>query len=148
MDNDTNIEISEEFLIDEEWEESDYGNPPKTNIDSFFKPYLEAHEKNDIGREDELRRKKRKGNNSKLEKIILSKAPKSDNMNDKQPIKRVCKADKFEAIKYSLVPNEEYITIKSCEYNAWERSEDSVSHIYQEIFRKKDEGWTVTRTKE
>ncbi|GKD83033.1 hypothetical protein Tco_1349872 [Tanacetum coccineum] len=84
---------------DEKWEESDYGDPPKTNIDSFFKPYLEAHEKNDIGREDELRRKKRKGNNSELEKNILNKAPKSNNMNDKQPIKRVYKAEMFKAIK-------------------------------------------------
>ncbi|GJY62897.1 hypothetical protein Tco_0464357 [Tanacetum coccineum] len=30
---------------DEEWEESDFGNHPKTNTDSFFKPYLETHEK-------------------------------------------------------------------------------------------------------
>ncbi|GJT71139.1 hypothetical protein Tco_1030425 [Tanacetum coccineum] len=27
---------------DKEWEESDYGNHPNTNTDSFFKPYLEA----------------------------------------------------------------------------------------------------------
>ncbi|GJX82663.1 hypothetical protein Tco_0332144 [Tanacetum coccineum] len=33
---------------DKEWEESDYGNPPNTNIDSFFKPYLDAREKGDI----------------------------------------------------------------------------------------------------
>ncbi|GJU82435.1 hypothetical protein Tco_1284800 [Tanacetum coccineum] len=30
---------------DEVWEESDYRNPPNTNTDSFFKPYLDAHEK-------------------------------------------------------------------------------------------------------
>ncbi|GKE99236.1 hypothetical protein Tco_0022587 [Tanacetum coccineum] len=33
---------------DEEWEESDYGNPPNTNTDLFFKPYLDAKEKGDI----------------------------------------------------------------------------------------------------
>ncbi|GKB72341.1 hypothetical protein Tco_0933753 [Tanacetum coccineum] len=33
---------------DEEWEESDYGNPPSTTIDSFLKPYLKAQEINDI----------------------------------------------------------------------------------------------------
>ncbi|GKE47612.1 hypothetical protein Tco_1478870 [Tanacetum coccineum] len=27
---------------DEEWEESDYGKPPNTTTDSFFKPYLNA----------------------------------------------------------------------------------------------------------
>ncbi|GJX74986.1 hypothetical protein Tco_0313581 [Tanacetum coccineum] len=30
---------------DVEWEESDYGNPPNTTTDSFFKPYLNAQEK-------------------------------------------------------------------------------------------------------
>ncbi|GKF60262.1 hypothetical protein Tco_0177048, partial [Tanacetum coccineum] len=33
---------------DEEWEESDYGNPPNTDTDSFFKSYLDAQEKCDI----------------------------------------------------------------------------------------------------
>ncbi|GJZ56765.1 hypothetical protein Tco_0612259 [Tanacetum coccineum] len=38
---------------DEEWEESDYENPPNTITDSFFKPYLNAQEKDDIEKEDE-----------------------------------------------------------------------------------------------
>ncbi|GJX57960.1 hypothetical protein Tco_0289350 [Tanacetum coccineum] len=100
-------------------------------------------EKDDIEKEDERSQKKRKGNNK-----ILNKAPKSDNQNNEQPIKRVYKAEKFEAIKYSLGYNEEYITIKSCEYNAWERNENSVSHIYQDILWKKDKGWTMTCTME
>ncbi|GJU63246.1 hypothetical protein Tco_1245081 [Tanacetum coccineum] len=82
-------------------------------------------EKDDIEKEDERSQKKRKGNNN-----ILNKAPKSDNQNNEQPSKRVCKAEKFEAINYSLGPNEEYIAIRSCEYNNWERNKDSVSHIY------------------
>ncbi|GJR13239.1 integrase, catalytic region, zinc finger, CCHC-type containing protein [Tanacetum coccineum] len=32
----------------EEWEESNYGNPPNTDTDSFFKSYLDAQEKCDI----------------------------------------------------------------------------------------------------
>ncbi|GKA26920.1 hypothetical protein Tco_0713088 [Tanacetum coccineum] len=131
---------------DEEWEECDYRNPPNTTIDLFLKPYLKAQEINDIEKEGELSQKKRKGNNSNLEINTLNKAPKYDNMEDEQPNKRVCKVEKFEAIKYSLVPNEEFIAIKSCEYNAWERNKDSVSQIYLEIFWKKDNGWTVTRT--
>ncbi|GJZ83904.1 hypothetical protein Tco_0649077 [Tanacetum coccineum] len=91
---------------DEEWEESDYGNPPNTTTDSFFKPYLNAQEKNDIEKEDEQSQKKRKGNNRNLEINILNKAPESDHQNNEQPSKRVCKAEKFEAIKYSLGPNE------------------------------------------
>ncbi|GKE84290.1 hypothetical protein Tco_1558032 [Tanacetum coccineum] len=38
---------------DEEWEEYDYGNPPNTTTGSFFKPYLNAQEKDDIEKEDE-----------------------------------------------------------------------------------------------
>ncbi|GJX60633.1 hypothetical protein Tco_0292023 [Tanacetum coccineum] len=38
----------------DEWEESDYGNPPNTytNTESLFKPYFGAHEKSGIGNED------------------------------------------------------------------------------------------------
>ncbi|GKE85189.1 hypothetical protein Tco_1558931 [Tanacetum coccineum] len=111
-----------------EWEESNYGNPPNTTTDSFFKPHLKTREKNDVEKEDKRSRKKLKGNKSDLE------------VNNEHPDKMVCKAEKFEAIKYSLGPKEEYIAIKRCEYNAWERNEDSVSQIYQEIFWKKDEG--------
>ncbi|GJZ17743.1 putative reverse transcriptase domain-containing protein [Tanacetum coccineum] len=86
--------------------ESDYENPLNTATDSFFK----AHDEHGIEEGNELRQMKRK-----------------DNKNDEQPNKRLCKAEKFEAIKYSLGPNEEYIAIKRCEYNAWERNEDSMS---------------------
>ncbi|GKA06383.1 hypothetical protein Tco_0685607, partial [Tanacetum coccineum] len=36
----------------------------------------------------------------------------------------VYKAEKFEAIKYSLGPNEEYNAIRRYEYNTWERNEE------------------------
>ncbi|GJW89006.1 hypothetical protein Tco_0164346 [Tanacetum coccineum] len=92
------------ILNNKEWKESDYGNPLNTATDSFFK----AHDEHDIEEGNELRQMKRK----------------EDNKNDEQPNKRVCKAEKFEAIKYSLGPNEEYIAIRRCEYNAWERNKD------------------------
>ncbi|GJZ92825.1 zf-CCHC domain-containing protein [Tanacetum coccineum] len=63
---------------------------------------------------------------------------KEDNKNDEQPNKRVYKAEKFEAIKYSLGPNEEYIAIKRCEYNAWERNEDIVENM--DGYRDQDMG--------
>ncbi|GKA40366.1 hypothetical protein Tco_0732959 [Tanacetum coccineum] len=65
----------------------------------------------------------------------------TSNSNDEKPNKRVCKAEKFEAIKYSLGPNEEYIAITRCEYDTWKRNEDSMSKIYQEIFQEKENGW-------
>ncbi|GKC81815.1 hypothetical protein Tco_1137532 [Tanacetum coccineum] len=92
-----------------------------TTTDSFFKPYLKTREKNDIEKDGERSKTKRKCCNSNLE-------------NDEQPIKRVCKVEKFEAIKYSLGPNEEYIAIRRCEYDAWKRNEDSMSKIFQEFF--------------
>ncbi|GKC36687.1 hypothetical protein Tco_1049071 [Tanacetum coccineum] len=95
-----------------------------THLQALF----ESSRKNNIEKEDERSQKKRKGNKNDSE------------INDEQPNKRVCKAEKFEAIKYSLGPNEEYIAINRCEYNAWERNEYSVSQIYQEIFQEKDNG--------
>ncbi|GKE38258.1 hypothetical protein Tco_1461663 [Tanacetum coccineum] len=110
-----------------ELKESKYENPPNTATDSFFK----AYEARDI---EKLSQTKRKHSNT------------SNSINE-LPNKRRCKAEKFEAIQYSLGPNEEYIAIRSYEYDIWERNEDNISKIYQDIFQKKDDGWKVTRTK-
>ncbi|GKE04657.1 hypothetical protein Tco_1396675 [Tanacetum coccineum] len=133
-EDDINIELSKEFLMElknnayhgmfDEDVESDYGNPLNTATDSFFK----AHDEHNIKDGNELIQMKRK----------------EDNKNDEQSNKRVCKAEKFEAIKYSLGPKEEYIAIRRCEYNAWERNKGSMSQIYQEIFQTKDNEWKVT----
>ncbi|GJZ19138.1 hypothetical protein Tco_0555728 [Tanacetum coccineum] len=58
-----------------------------------------------------------------------------------------CKSEKFEVVKYSFGPAEEYVTIKEYEYDIWVQTEESVSQVCQDIFRKKDKGWSVTRTK-
>ncbi|GKB24127.1 hypothetical protein Tco_0863528 [Tanacetum coccineum] len=118
--------MDDSILNNNEWKKSDYGNPLNTAIDSFFK----AYDEHDIEEGNKLRQMKRK----------------EDNKNDEKPNKRVCKAEKFEAIKYSLGPNEEYISIRRYEYNAWEGNKDSMSRIYKENFQKKDNGWKVTRT--
>ncbi|GJT83787.1 hypothetical protein Tco_1058129 [Tanacetum coccineum] len=68
------------------------------------------HDEHNIGEGNKLRQMKRKENNK----------------NDEQPNKRVCKAEKFKAIKYSLGPNEEYIAVRRCEYNTWERNEENI----------------------
>ncbi|GJR91707.1 hypothetical protein Tco_0215718 [Tanacetum coccineum] len=46
---------------DEEWEDSDYGNPPNTTIHLFLKPCLKAQEINDIEKEGERSQMIRKG---------------------------------------------------------------------------------------
>ncbi|GKD01149.1 hypothetical protein Tco_1171423 [Tanacetum coccineum] len=104
--------------------ESKYENPSNTATDSFFK----AYEVRDIKKQCQIKRKYSNTSNSIKE----------------LPNKRRCKAEKFEAIQYSLGPNEEYIAIRSNEYDIWERSKDNISKIYQDIFHKKDEGWKVS----
>ncbi|GJU70598.1 hypothetical protein Tco_1256857 [Tanacetum coccineum] len=100
----------------DEWKKSDYGNPLNTATDSFFK----AHDEHDIEEGNALRQMKRK----------------EDNKNDEQPNKKVCKAEKFEAIKYSLGPNEEYKAIRRCEYNTWKRNEDIIMEYLVKISKK------------
>ncbi|GJU02768.1 hypothetical protein Tco_1113106 [Tanacetum coccineum] len=106
-----------------------------TTSDSFFIPNLKTHEKSGTEKEEEQSQTKRKYSNT-------------SSATDEQPNKRRCKAEKFEAIQYSLGPNEEYIAIRSYEYDIWERNEDNLSIIYQDIFKKKDEGWKDLESKE
>ncbi|GJZ82764.1 hypothetical protein Tco_0647937 [Tanacetum coccineum] len=75
-----------------------------TTSDSFFIPNLKTHEKRDTGKEEEQSQTKRKYSNT-------------SSTTDKKPNKRRCKAEKFEAIQYSLGPSEEYIAIRSYEYD-------------------------------
>nr|GEV00688.1 hypothetical protein [Tanacetum cinerariifolium] len=98
---------------DEEWEESDYENPPNTDIDSFFKPYLDAQEKGDICLiEKEHQPKKNSSDVSVQNSASYFDEKKNDLINVK-----VCKAEKFEVIKCSLGANEEYIAISTREKN-------------------------------
>ncbi|GJY69621.1 hypothetical protein Tco_0472603 [Tanacetum coccineum] len=101
-------------------------------VENFFcKFYPDSYDGEDeIGteKEEEQSQTKRKYSNT-------------SSATDEQPNKKRFKAEKFEAIQYSLGPNEEYIAIRSYEYDIWERNEDNLSIIYQDIFKKKDEGW-------
>ncbi|GJY29657.1 hypothetical protein Tco_0405424 [Tanacetum coccineum] len=73
-----------------------------TTADSLFKPYLKTQEKNNTEKEDVQGRMKCKSNSENLEANNTS-----NNINDEQTNKRMCNTEKFEAIKYSLGPNEE-----------------------------------------
>nr|GEX17080.1 hypothetical protein [Tanacetum cinerariifolium]GEX19295.1 hypothetical protein [Tanacetum cinerariifolium] len=49
-----NNESSDDIVSsDDEWEEYEYGNPPDTTTDSFFKPCMKTQEKKNIEREDQ-----------------------------------------------------------------------------------------------
>ncbi|GJX49531.1 hypothetical protein Tco_0276376 [Tanacetum coccineum] len=104
-----------------------------TTTDSFFKPYLITRGKSNTEKDDEQSQTKRKYCNA------------SESL-DEQPNKRMCKAEKFKAIEYSFGTNEEYIAIRKCEYDIWERNEENMSKIYQDVFQKRNNGWMVTRT--
>ncbi|GJZ26292.1 hypothetical protein Tco_0570545 [Tanacetum coccineum] len=58
--------------------------------------FLSPYDVRNIEKENEQGQTKRKDNNN----------------DDKQPNKRRCKAEKFEAIQYSIGPNEEYIAVR------------------------------------
>ncbi|GKC64386.1 hypothetical protein Tco_1096984 [Tanacetum coccineum] len=93
--------------------ESKYENPSNTATDSFLKAYEVC--------------------DSEKQNLTKRKYSNTSNSINKQPNKRRCKAKKFEAIQYSLGPNEEYIAIRNYEYDIWERNEDNMSKIYQDI---------------
>ncbi|GJU96089.1 hypothetical protein Tco_1320845 [Tanacetum coccineum] len=57
----------------------------------------------------------------------------------------VCKVRRFEMIKYSFGPEQEYVSIKEHEYDDLTRANEDACHAYREIFRIMDEGWLVTR---
>nr|GEU31961.1 hypothetical protein [Tanacetum cinerariifolium] len=83
------------ILSNKEWKESDYGNLLNITTDSFFKAHDEC--------------------NIKEGKVVRQMKHKEDIKKDEQPIKRVCKDERFEAIKHSPGPNEEYIATRRCD---------------------------------
>ncbi|GKB93416.1 hypothetical protein Tco_0979553 [Tanacetum coccineum] len=75
-----------------------------TITDSIFEPYLKTQEKNNTGKDVERSQTKRKCNDANLETNNVS-----NTLNNEWPNKRMCNAERFEAIKYPLGPNKEYI---------------------------------------
>ncbi|GKB35650.1 hypothetical protein Tco_0880592, partial [Tanacetum coccineum] len=98
--------------------ESKYENPSNTATDSFFKAY-------------DIRNIEKENGQGQIKS-------KNNDKDDMRPHKKICTTEKFEAIKYSLGPNEEYLAIRRCEYDIWERNEDSVSH--KKFFKKRTTG--------
>ncbi|GJU23696.1 hypothetical protein Tco_1157038 [Tanacetum coccineum] len=82
-------------------------------------------------------------NHHDTKNFIQNDAPYSGNNN--QGNEWICRVDKFEVIKYSIGYNEEFMGIRTLERDSWDQTINEVSSIYLDIFRKKDEGWTVHR---
>ncbi|GJZ45942.1 hypothetical protein Tco_0593538 [Tanacetum coccineum] len=131
--------LNDEVSSNEEWEEQEYGNPPN---DSFPKPYLNINNEKDKNHHNENSR-----DAEKLSGIDLSGAPHSEKINNEHANEGVCRVGKFEVIKYTIGYGEEFLAICTRECDSWAQTVNGVSSIYHDIFRKKDEGWTVHRTK-
>ncbi|GJY68908.1 hypothetical protein Tco_0471890 [Tanacetum coccineum] len=57
----------------------------------------------------------------------------------------VCNIRRYMMIKYSFNNDEEYVAVKEDEYDDLTITREEACRAYQEIFRKMDEGWMVTR---
>nr|GEV85695.1 hypothetical protein [Tanacetum cinerariifolium] len=57
----------------------------------------------------------------------------------------VCNIRRFKMNKYSFSNDEEYVSIKENEYDDLTSTNEDACLTYQEIFRRKDKGWMVTR---
>ncbi|GJX46504.1 hypothetical protein Tco_0271694 [Tanacetum coccineum] len=57
----------------------------------------------------------------------------------------VCNIRRFEMIKYSFRDDEEYVAVKDNKYDDLTSTSEDACRTYQEIFRKMDEGWMITR---
>ncbi|GJZ30236.1 hypothetical protein Tco_0575283 [Tanacetum coccineum] len=57
----------------------------------------------------------------------------------------VCNIRRYMMIKYSFNNDEEYVAVKKDEYDDLTITRKEACRAYQEIFRKIDEGWMVTR---
>ncbi|GJU25067.1 hypothetical protein Tco_1163688 [Tanacetum coccineum] len=131
--------LNDKVSSDEEWEEHEYGNPLN---ESFPKPYLNINNEKDKNHHNENKR-----DTEKLSGMDLSGVPHSEKINNEQPNEGVCRVEKFEVIKYTIRDSEEFLAICTRGCDSWAQTVNGESSIYHDIFRKKNEGWTVHRTK-
>ncbi|GJX57306.1 hypothetical protein Tco_0287203 [Tanacetum coccineum] len=105
----------------------------KSCSDSFFKPYLDTQEGNEIYNFEE--------SNQHFPQIPVHAEVNFGNPNE------LCKFEEFTIIRYLIGVNEEFITLSPGNYNAWEKTHGSISSIYHDLFNKKFRGWFVKRIK-
>ncbi|GJU29029.1 retrovirus-related pol polyprotein from transposon TNT 1-94 [Tanacetum coccineum] len=130
--------IDDEESSDDEDNESNQVNHHDTN--PFLDPYLSV--KNEGNKSHHM---KCNDNDSGPKNFIQNDALHSGNSNQgNEGLRRV---DKFEVIKYSIGDYEEFIGIRTLKHDSWAQTVNGISSIYLDIFHKKDEGWTVHRTK-
>ncbi|GJQ95896.1 hypothetical protein Tco_0007035 [Tanacetum coccineum] len=113
----------------DEYKEPYEENAKKVCSNSFYKPYFDAQNRNYkiINKECSL---------------IL--APARHDICDQGEL---CRTEEFAVVKYLVGLDKEFVVVGPSEISTMERSPGSMSCIYHDLFNKKDEGWTVQRTK-
>ncbi|GKB56567.1 hypothetical protein Tco_0912753 [Tanacetum coccineum] len=103
----------------------EYKEPCKrTCSDTFYKPYLDAQEAKDIYEVI----------NREYSPIPILARRDIDNPN------KLCRTEEFTVVRHSIGNDEEFITVGPSKINTVERTPDSMSSIYHELFNKKDRG--------
>nr|GEV07484.1 copia protein [Tanacetum cinerariifolium] len=115
----------------DEFNEPREENTKKTCSDTFYKPYLDAHEANDIY--------------EAIDKEYSSiPIPAHRDINNPDEL---CQTKEFVVVQYSVKSSKEYIDVGPSKTNTVEKLLGSMSCIYRELFNKKDCGWSITRCK-
>ncbi|GJY61735.1 hypothetical protein Tco_0462392 [Tanacetum coccineum] len=108
-------------------------NQKNSCSDSFFKPYLDAQEGNEIYNFVE--------SNQYSPQILVPTECNIRNLNE------LFKSEEFTVIRYSIGSDEEFITLSPRKYDTWEKTYGSMSCIYHDLFNKKHRGWHMKRKK-
>ncbi|GJW23328.1 hypothetical protein Tco_0033950 [Tanacetum coccineum] len=159
-------ESRDPFSFDVEWE--DFEHADHIGTDANYNPYLDisqifnhrAGKSNKKEIKDERKPMDDYGIGDSDDHLVSNNALNYLNEEKEQYKERGCglltnphkipptyKIERFEVIKYSFRPAEEFVAIKECGYNDWMKTKDDACHAYRDIFAKMDEGWFVTRAK-
>ncbi|GJV87446.1 hypothetical protein Tco_1531384 [Tanacetum coccineum] len=114
-----------------EYKEPCKENTKKTCLDTFYKPYLDAQEANDIYEVI----------NREYSPIPI---PARRDINNPDEL---CRTEEFTVVRHSIGNDEEFVTIGPSKINTVERTPGSMSCIYHELFNRKDRGWDLTQTR-
>ncbi|GJZ63555.1 hypothetical protein Tco_0619976 [Tanacetum coccineum] len=157
-------ESQNHYSYNSEWEDFKHDNHKGT--DANYNPYLDisrifnshAGKSNEETIKDEKEPMKDYGIGNSDDHLVSNNARDYANEEEKKykegrckllknlyEILPTCKIERFEVIKYSFGPMEEFVAIKEYGYEDWMKTKEDMYHAYQDIFTKMEEGWFMTR---
>nr|GFB55269.1 hypothetical protein [Tanacetum cinerariifolium] len=114
----------------DEYKEPCEENTKKICSDTFYKPYLDTQDADDI---------------YKVIDREYSPIPISAHRDISNP-DELCQTKEFVVVRYSVASSEEYIVVGPSNINIVEKLPGIMSCIYHELFNKKDNGWITLYT--